>query len=96
MHRYPYAVALRQQLALALLESEDDSDQSAAQQEIELLGNLPIVFRDHEVLCRLGRVFKNRGDAACDCAMPLSEVIHERLAAFQYYSSARDYYRDGF
>ena len=94
--RYPYSVGLRQQLALALLENTDYAEQAAAHQEIESLGNLPIVFRDHEVLCRLGRVFKSRGDAACNYKSPLSEVIQEQLASFGYYSLARDYYRDGF
>ncbi len=52
--RFPYAVALRQQLALSLIASNSEEHIEIARREIEGIARQACVFRDHESLCRLG------------------------------------------
>lgn len=55
---YPHAPQFGVELALALLEMEKDTEAEPILKEIEPLFGVP----DEELLCRWGRIFKDRGD----------------------------------
>jgi hypothetical protein len=92
IQQFPYAVALRQQLALSLAHSDCTAESETARREIEALANLACVFRDHETLCRLGRIYKDRGDHLFDGSSH-RESIEERLPSWQHYQVALKHYR---
>lgn len=90
--RFPYATAVVQQLALLLAQSSSDAAEEEARRTITDISNLAVVFRDHETICRLGRVYKDRGDR---CFLPhhtLEQVIADKLPMVQVYQSAFKYY----
>lgn len=94
--RFPYSAALKQQLALSLAGTGDREVEQEIRRHIEPLLSQACVLRDHEMLSRLGRVFKDRGDAAYDGSTSLADVIRKRLPTYQHYRSAFKYYRMAF
>lgn len=96
LQRFPYAVALRQQLALLLALSDNRESLERASRLIEPLMSQACLFRDHETLSRLGRIYKDRGDSAYDGTSTLAEIIQKRLPTFQHYQSSLKFYRTAF
>ena len=96
IERFPYAVALRQQLALSLAQSTEIADEEAARREVESLANLACIFRDHETLCRLGRIYKDRADRLLDPKSTHAEMIEGKLPSYQHYLAALKHYRTAF
>jgi tetratricopeptide (TPR) repeat protein len=96
IQRFPYAVALRQQLALSLAQSDSMADEEAARREIESLAGLACVFRDHETLCRLGRIYKDRADRLHDGQFSHAEMIEDKLPSWQHYLAALKHYHAAF
>jgi tetratricopeptide (TPR) repeat protein len=94
--RFPYAVALRQQLALSLMGSAEFTDHEAARVEIEELFNLACVFRDHEFLSRFGRIYKDKGDQLLGESMSHQEFLHNKPLAYRHYLAAFQYYETAF
>lgn len=101
--KFPYAVALKQELALCLSESSDEADEETARREIATLANLACVYRDHETLSRLGRIDKDQGDRHYDGKFSCEQMIADRLPSYQCYLASlkrygtawdvsRDYY----
>jgi hypothetical protein len=97
VERFPYAVPLRQQIALLHAQSSQPAEVETSRREIEQLSNLACLFRDHETLCRLGRVYKDRGDRehAGDSA-DLEQVASDAHPAFQYYQTSFNLYDRAF
>ena len=94
--RFPYAVALKQQLVLSLVESDNSADEEKARREIEDFFTLACVFRDHEFLCRFGRIYKDKGDRQLDENVTHQEVIEGKLPAYQHYLVALYYYETAY
>ena len=86
--RFPYAVALKQPLALSLVGSADSSDDESARVEIEKLFTLACVFRDHEFLSRFGRIYKDKGDRLLGENMSHQEFLNRRPPSFRHYLAA--------
>jgi hypothetical protein len=90
--KFPYAVPLKQQLALLQAESRVDADIEQSRRDIESIANLACVFRDHETLCRLGRFYKDRGDKQFNNKITCEEMILQSSPSFQYYLSSFKFY----
>jgi len=96
IEHFPYAVALRQQLALLLVESSDTLDDESARVEIEELFSLACVFRDHEILSRFGRIYKDKGDRLLADSISHPEFVASKTSAYQHYLAAFQYYDTAF
>lgn len=97
VERFPYAVPLKQQIALLRAQSSVNADVEASRRDIESIANLACVFRDHETLCRLGRVYKDQGDHEFgDDDAAFKEIVSNAHPAFQYYHSAFTLYDRAF
>jgi 8-oxo-dGTP pyrophosphatase MutT (NUDIX family)/tetratricopeptide (TPR) repeat protein len=90
--RFPYSVAVTQQLALLLAQSNSEEAEEEARRLIAEIEELAIIFRDHETLCRLGRVYKERGDRCFTGTHSLQQVINAKLPMYQAYLAAFHYY----
>ena len=99
IERFPYATALRQQLALTLASSGNGDADERARREVHDLKNLACVFRDFETLSRLGRAFKDKGDHAYETAttgLTLQDIVADKMPAYQEYIAALEYYELAF
>ena len=95
--RFPYAVPLKQQIALLRAQSPVKADVEQSKREIEEIANLACLFRDHETLCRLGRVYKDRGDREYgDDNAAFEVVVSNAHPAYQYYQSSFQLYDRAF
>lgn len=96
LKKFPYAIGLRQQLALCLASSGDKAHQIEAEREVSAVAKLAVVFRDFETLCRLGRVYKDRGDAEYSAPgngqFTYQQMRDKRLPAFQHYQASFKFY----
>jgi tetratricopeptide (TPR) repeat protein len=93
IEKFPHAVALKQQLALSLATSQRLEDIEEARRELHPIARLACVFRDHETLCRLGRLHKDRGDDECHGHYTQAAMIADGLPAYQFYQTSLNYYR---
>lgn len=96
IEKFPYAVALKQELALCLASSDSDEDDEKARREIQSLANIACIYRDHETLCRLGRIHKDKADALIDDTFTHQEMIDKALPSYQHYFTALKYYKLAF
>jgi tetratricopeptide (TPR) repeat protein len=94
--KFPYAIPLRQQLALLRAQSSNETEIEQARREIEEIAQLACLFRDHETLCRLGRFYKDRADRQYQTNLTYAEVIAGAHPAFQYYQSSFKLYNRAF
>lgn len=93
VERFPYAVPLKQQIALLRAQSAVKAEVEQSKREIEEIANLACLFRDHETLCRLGRVYKDRGDREYSDDNAAFEVVDSNAhPAYQYYQSSFQLY----
>lgn len=91
---FPHAVSLRTELALSLARS---SEHESARDAVKDLRPFCRIFRDHEMLSRLGRVYKDLGDSAWQLNRPsLREFVDSKHSGYQRYGQALDCYRDAF
>ncbi len=94
--RFPCAVPLRTEYALCLAVCRN---LDRAVEEVGRLHHLCLVFRDHEMLCRLGRVYKDLADATWDEDHPPPDFqvfIANRDPALQLYQEAYQFYAQAF
>lgn len=94
--RFPCAVPLRTEYALCLAARRD---LDRAVEEVGRLHHLCLVFRDHEMLCRLGRVYKDLADATWDEDHPppdFKSFIANQDPALQLYQEAYQFYAQAF
>lgn len=100
MKRFPHAVALNQELALCLAASGQDEHKAEAEREVASIAKLAIVFRDFETLCRLGRVYKDRGDAEYNAELggkfTYREMLDKHLPAYQHYTASFKHYNTAY
>jgi hypothetical protein len=98
--RFPHAVALNQELALCLAASGQEEHKAEAEREVASVAKLAIVFRDFETLCRLGRVFKDRGDAEYNAdhggKFTYREMLDKNLPAYQHYTVSFRHYNTAY
>lgn len=98
--RFPHAVALNQELALCLAASGQDEHKAEAEREVASIAKLAIVFRDFETLCRLGRVYKDRGDAEYNAEQGVKftyrEMLDKHLPAYQHYNASFKHYHTAY
>jgi len=91
---FPFAVPVKRERALvkAVL-----GDNEAAQQELKPLIRFCRSFLDYETLSRIGRTYKDLGDAAW-VTRPVSykELMRQDLPAQQWYATGFEYYREAF
>lgn len=78
-----------QELALCLAASSQNDHSAEAEREVASIARLAIIFRDFETLCRLGRVYKDRGDAEYKAEQggefTYREILDKHLPAYQHY-----------
>jgi len=91
--RFPHAIVLKEQLALLLSTTNQPENHELARREVEPLYKLACVFRDHELLSRLGRIYKDRADRLCDGSFTHAEMLEGALPAFQAYQASLKYYK---
>lgn len=100
MARFPHAVALNQELVLCLAASGQDKHKAEAEREAAAIARLAVVFRDYEALCRLGRVYKDRGDAEYNVEQgrrfTYREMLEKHLPAYQHYSASFKHYHTAY
>jgi tetratricopeptide (TPR) repeat protein len=98
--RFPHAVALNQELALCLAASGQDEYKAEAEREVASVAKLAMVFRDFETLCRLGRVYKDRGDAEYKAdqggKFTYREMLDKNLPAYQHYTVSFRHYNTAY
>ncbi len=94
--RFPHAIGLNQQLALCLAASGNEAYQIEAEREVASIAKLAAVFRDFETLCRLGRVYKDRGDAEYNAypnrRFTYQQMLDEHLPTYQHYQASFKFY----
>jgi tetratricopeptide (TPR) repeat protein len=96
LERFPCAVTLRAEYALCLA-ARGDLEQ--ASEEVNQLRPLCHVFRDHEMLSRLGRIYKDSGDAAWagDPSQPdFDAFVNDGHPAWQLYQEAFALYEEAY
>ncbi len=96
LEEFPNAVSLRTELALALANSNQPSEALAVVQDMRSLCSQ---FRDHELLCRVGRAYKEMGDAlwaADNPRLSLTEFVKSKHSGCQRYGHALACYREAF
>ena len=100
LKKFPYAIGLSQQLALCLASSRDEAHQIEAEREVSSVTKLAIVFRDFETLCRLGRVYKDRGDAEYGAQtngrFTYQQMLEKHFPAFQHYQASFKFYNTAY
>lgn len=100
IQRFPHAVALNQELALCLAASGHDEHKAEAEREVASIARLAVVFRDFETLCRLGRVYKDRGDAEYRAELggkfTYLEILDKNLPAYQHYTASFKHYHTAY
>ena len=94
--KFDYAVALRQELALCLATSDDREDDEMARRQIESLAKKACIYRDHETLCRLGRIHKDKADRLVDDSLSHGDTIEKQLPPSKHYVTALAYYSHAF
>jgi hypothetical protein len=93
---FPYAVTLNVEYAMCIAAA---GKLDLATEQIEPLRTMCRIFRDYEALSRLGRIYKDAGDAAWkdDPARPNHAEFHtNRHPGCQFFSLAFDYYHEAF
>ncbi len=100
IQRFPHAIALNQELALCLAASGQDEHKAEAEREVASIAKLAVVFRDFETLCRLGRVYKDRGDAEYNSGQggkfTYREMHDKHLPAYQHYTASFKHYNTAY
>jgi tetratricopeptide (TPR) repeat protein len=98
--KFPHAIGLNQQLALCLAASGSEVHQTEAEREVSSIARLAVVFRDFETLCRLGRVYKDRGDAEYstkpDGRFTYQQMLEKYLPAYQHYHASFKFYNTAY
>ena len=54
------------------------------------------VYRDHETLCRLGRIHKDKADRLADSSLSHQEMLDKQLPAYKHYVTALLHYQNAF
>ena len=96
LEEFPNAVSLRTELALALANSNQPQEALSVVQDMRSLCSQ---FRDHELLCRVGRAYKEMGDAlwaADNPRLSLTDVVKSKHSGCQRYGQALACYREAF
>lgn len=88
--RYPYAVALKQELALQLAHTPAGLQEIS--QVLRELSKQACLFRDYETLCRLGAIEKTEGDRQYRPGTTFAEALNRALPVYQAYVTSLKYY----
>ncbi len=91
--RYPHALAVGQELVLALIESGEHDRSEVTLRALEVtFANL-----DEETLCRWGRLFKDRGDDCLELPGAVSNrFVPNRDRAVEFYRKALEKYDEAY